>query len=183
MRVLVDTLTLCVHHSASFILPGLWEISITIMHFLDSIIAKARASRQTSCSPKAKTAALSKPRSARSDDGRRLHPARTETDIRQQADDLNLDLTGIRIEDPATSQYHQRYSQQLVGVAQTQRHDAGTGRAAGAGSAVFCRPDAAGRRCRRFDCRRRLHHWRSRALGASRSSGSSRDSTRFRVSC
>ena len=36
-----------------------------------------------------------------------------EAEIRKQADHLQLGLAGIRIEDPANSQYHQSYSEYL----------------------------------------------------------------------
>lgn len=39
-----------------------------------------------------------------------------EAEIRRQADAMSLDLTGIMLEDPATSQYHQSYSEQLYAL-------------------------------------------------------------------
>ena len=46
MSVLMDTLALSGHHSALFNIAGPWDFSITIMRLLDSIISKARSSRQ-----------------------------------------------------------------------------------------------------------------------------------------
>jgi phosphate acetyltransferase len=110
----MDTLAICVHYSAPFATPRLWDFSITIMQFLDSIVDKARSCRQTIVL-------------AEGEDGRVLeaaHRARqdaianciligNETVIREQARALNIDISGISIEDPADSQYHQRYSNTL----------------------------------------------------------------------
>jgi phosphate acetyltransferase len=84
------------------------------MQFLDSIVDKARSSRQTIVL-------------AEGDDSRVLEAAYraqkdtianciligNETAIRQQAGALDIDLGAISIEDPTTSQYHQRYSDTL----------------------------------------------------------------------
>jgi phosphate acetyltransferase len=115
----MDTLILCVHHSASFIAPGLREISINIMHFLDTIITKARANRQNVVLAEGEDirvieAAARAQREAIAD----CTLLGREPVIRQLADTLNLDLSAIRIEDPAVSQYHERYSQLLWEVRQ-----------------------------------------------------------------
>jgi phosphate acetyltransferase len=84
------------------------------MQLLDSIVSRARSRRQ-------------KIVLAEGEDPRVLEAAQRaqgdaiadcillgrEAEIRQQAAALKLDLTGIRLEDPATSQYHQSYSEQL----------------------------------------------------------------------
>jgi phosphate acetyltransferase len=87
------------------------------MQYLDSIITRARSSRQ-------------KIVLAEGEDSRVIEAAQRaqgdaiadcillgrEAEIRQQAAVLNLDLTGIRLEEPATSQYHQSYSEQLYAL-------------------------------------------------------------------
>jgi len=115
----MDTFILYVHHSASFIALGLREFSTNIMQFLDTIIAKARANRQKVVLAEGEDirvieAAARAQREAIADCillGR-------EPVIRRQADALNLDLSAISIEDPAVSQYHQRYSRLLWEVRQ-----------------------------------------------------------------
>ncbi len=84
------------------------------MQFFDSIIAKARGHRQTIVL-------------AEGDDPRILEAARRASDdgiahcilignvdaVQRQAGDSGIDLADIRIEDPADSQYHRRYSDEL----------------------------------------------------------------------
>ena len=84
------------------------------MQFLDSILARARANRQT--------IAL-----AEGEDARVIEAARriqddaiadcilvgNEAAIRQQAQSSGYELNDIKIEDPSASQYHQRYSEAL----------------------------------------------------------------------
>ncbi len=84
------------------------------MQFLDSILQKARARRQTIVL-------------AEGEDGRIIEAAQrarddrlancilvgNETAIRRQADESGHDLTDIKLEDPSASQYHKRYSKDL----------------------------------------------------------------------
>jgi phosphate acetyltransferase len=87
------------------------------MQFLDSIIHKAQTSRQTIVL-------------AEGEDSRVIEAAQRATDnkiancvlvgnentIRNRAGESGFNLTAIRIEDPSTSQYHQRYSKELWGL-------------------------------------------------------------------
>jgi phosphate acetyltransferase len=87
------------------------------MQFLDSIVDKARGNRQTIVL-------------AEGEDSRVLEAAQraqqntiancvligNETVMRQQAAALDIDIGGISIEDPGTSQYHQRYSNALYEI-------------------------------------------------------------------
>jgi phosphate acetyltransferase len=115
----MDTFILSVHHSASFIAPGLLEISINNMQFLDTIIAKARAHRQSIVLAEGEDIrVIAAAQRAQRDGFADCTLLGRETIIRQLADNLNLDLTSIRIEDPAASQYHERYSQLLWEVRQ-----------------------------------------------------------------
>lgn len=84
------------------------------MQFLDSIIRKAQTHRQTIVL-------------AEGEDNRIIDAAQRATAegiancvlvgnehaIRKRADESGFDLSGIRIEDPGASQYHQRYSKEL----------------------------------------------------------------------
>ncbi len=114
MPVFMDTPALSGHHSASFNIAGPWDFSISIMRFLDSIISKARSSRQKIVLAEGEDARVLKAaQRAQSDEIADCILLGRELEIRQQAAALGLDLTGIRLEDPATSQYHQSYSEQL----------------------------------------------------------------------
>ena len=115
----MDTLNLCVHHSASFTAPGLWDFSINIMQFLDSIIIKARANRQSIVLAEGEDIRIIEAATRAQRDGiANCILLGGESEIRQQADKLDLDLSAIRIEDPAASQYHERYSQLLFEIRQ-----------------------------------------------------------------
>jgi len=119
MRVLVDTFSLCVHHSASSNASGLWEFSINIMQFLDSIIAKARANRQSIVLAEGEDIRVIEAAERAQHEGiADCILLGREAEILQQADILDLDLSAIRIEDPAASQYHERYSRLLWEVRQ-----------------------------------------------------------------
>jgi phosphate acetyltransferase len=118
-RVLMDTFNLCVHHSASFIAPGLWDFSINIMQFLDSIIAKARTNRQSIVLAEGEDIRVIEAAVRAQRDGiANCVLLGHEPEIRQQADNIDLDLSAISIEDPAASQYHERYSQLLLEIRQ-----------------------------------------------------------------
>lgn len=117
MPVLMDTLALSGHHSASLNTAGLWEISIAIMQFLDSLIAKAHSRRQKIVLAEGEDArVLNAARRAQSDEIADCILLGRKTEIHQQAAALQLDLTGIRLEHPTTSQYHQSYSEQLYAL-------------------------------------------------------------------
>jgi len=92
----------------------LWDFSITIMLFLDSIIAKARSQRQKIVLAEGEDPrVLEAAHRAQGDGIADCILLGRAAEIRRQADALELDLTGIRLEDPTTSQYHQSYSEQL----------------------------------------------------------------------
>jgi phosphate acetyltransferase len=115
----MDTFNLCVHHSASFIAPEPWDFSIHIMRFLDSIIARARANRQSIVLAEGEDIrVIEAVERAQSNGIANCILLGREPEIRQQADNLGLDLSTINIEDPAASQHHQRYSQLLWEVRQ-----------------------------------------------------------------
>ena len=84
------------------------------MQFLDSILQKARDHRQTIVlaegeDPRVITAA----QRAQADGIANCVLIGKSDIIKQQADESGVSLTDIRIEDPGSSQYHQRYSQEL----------------------------------------------------------------------
>ncbi len=84
------------------------------MQFLDSLLHKARAHRQTVVlaegeDPRIVTAAGR----ARDDGIANCILVGDPSAIERQAGELDIDLTDIRIEDPRTSQYHQSYSKEL----------------------------------------------------------------------
>ena len=84
------------------------------MQFLDSILQKARDHRQTIVlaegeDPRIITAA----QRAQADGIANCVLIGKSDIIKQQADESGVRLTDIRIEDPGSSQYHQRYSQEL----------------------------------------------------------------------
>ena len=85
------------------------------MQFLDSILARARAERRTIVLAEGEDArVITAAHRARRDGIADCILLGSADGIRQQAAQLNLDLEGIRIEDPATSQYHQSYSGYLL---------------------------------------------------------------------
>ncbi len=102
------------HYSAPVPSLGLSVLSIPIMQFLDSLLHKARAHRQTIVlvegeDPRIITAAGR----ARDNGIANCVLVGDPSAIKRQADDLGIDLSDIKIEDPQTSQYHQSYSQAL----------------------------------------------------------------------
>lgn len=113
----MDTFVVSVHHSAPFIALELWDFSITIMQFLDSIIARARSSRKTIVLAEGEDARILEAARRAQDDGiANCILLGSEALISKQASALAIDLADISIEDPATSQYHERYSQQLLEI-------------------------------------------------------------------
>ena len=89
------------------------------MQFLDSIIAKARTNRQRIVLAEGEDIRVIKAaqRAQRESIAQCILLGR-EAPIRRLATTQGLDLADINIEDPATSQYHERYSQQLWGIRQ-----------------------------------------------------------------
>jgi phosphate acetyltransferase len=84
------------------------------MHFLDSILVKARSRRQKIVLAEGEDArVIEAAQRAHNDQVADCILLGREAEIHTQATALKLDLTGIRLEDPATSQYHQSYSEQL----------------------------------------------------------------------
>jgi len=84
------------------------------MQFLDSIADKARSSRQTIVLAEGEDSrVLEAARRAQHDAIANCILVGNETAIRERAAALDIDLGGISIEDPRTSQYHQRYSNAL----------------------------------------------------------------------
>ena len=87
------------------------------MLFLDSIIAKARTDRQRIVLAEGEDIrVIEAAQRAQSDGIAQCTLLGREAHIRQLATTQGLDLADINIEDPATSQYHERYSQQLWGI-------------------------------------------------------------------
>jgi phosphate acetyltransferase len=108
-----------VHHSAPLVATRLCDFSITIMQFLDSIIAKARTDRQRIVLAEGEDVRVIEAAQRAQRDGiAHCILLGREAQIRQLATTQGLDLADINIEDPATSQYHERYSQQLWGIRQ-----------------------------------------------------------------
>ena len=89
------------------------------MPFLDTIITKARAHRHSIVLAEGEDIRIieAAARAQREGIADCILLGR-EPVIRQLADNLNLDLSAISIEDPAASQYHERYSQLLLEVRQ-----------------------------------------------------------------
>lgn len=84
------------------------------MPFLDTILQKARNQRQTIVLAEGEDPRVIAAVQRAQDDGIANCVLIGEPAIiRQQADESGFSLTGIRIEDPGNSQYHQRYSQDL----------------------------------------------------------------------
>jgi len=84
------------------------------MQFLDSILQKARDPRQTIVLAEGEDPRIITAAQRAQVDGIANCVLIGKTDIiKQQADELGVSLTDIRIEDPGSSQYHQRYSQEL----------------------------------------------------------------------
>ena len=84
------------------------------MQFLDSILQKARDHRQTIVLAEGEDLRIITAAQRAQADGIANCVLIGKTDIiKQQADESGVSLTDIRIEDPASSQYHQRYSQEL----------------------------------------------------------------------
>jgi len=84
------------------------------MQFLDSILQKARDHRQTIVLAEGEDPRIISAAQRAQADGIANCVLIGKTDIiRQQADESGVSLTDIRIEDPGSSQYHQRYSQEL----------------------------------------------------------------------
>jgi len=84
------------------------------MQFLDSILQKARDHRQTIVLAEGEDPRIITAAQRAQADGIANCVLIGKTDIiKQQADESGVSLTDIRIEDPCSSQYHQRYSQEL----------------------------------------------------------------------
>ena len=84
------------------------------MQFLDSILQKARDHRQTIVLAEGEDPRIITAAQRAQADGIANCVLIGKTDIiKQQADESGLSLTDIRIEDPGSSQYYQRYSQEL----------------------------------------------------------------------
>ncbi len=84
------------------------------MQFLDSIVGKARNSHQTIVLAEGEDSrVLEAALRAQRDAIANCILVGNETAIREQAAKLDIDSGGISIEDPSTSQYHQRYSETL----------------------------------------------------------------------
>jgi phosphate acetyltransferase len=84
------------------------------MQYFDSILRKARSHRQTIVLAEGEDARIIKAAQRASDEAiAHCILVGNEAAIRSQAEQSGCSLADIRIEDPATSQYHQRYSQQL----------------------------------------------------------------------
>lgn len=89
------------------------------MQFLDSILQKARNHRQTIVLAEGEdTRVIAAAARARDDGIANCILVGKATAIQQQAQTSGYELTDIRIEDPKTSQYHQRYSQALFELRQ-----------------------------------------------------------------
>jgi phosphate acetyltransferase len=87
------------------------------MQYLDSIVSKARSRRKKIVLAEGRDArVIEAAQRAQGDAIADCILLGREAEIRQQAAALNLDLTGIRLEDPATSQYHQSYSEKLYAL-------------------------------------------------------------------
>ena len=113
----MDTLIVSVHHSAPFTALELRDFSITIMQFLDSIVARARSDRKTIVLAEGEDARIITAARRAQDDGiANCILLGREALIRKQASALAIDLADISIEDPATSQYHDRYSQLMLQI-------------------------------------------------------------------
>ena len=84
------------------------------MQFLDSILQKARDHRQTIVLAEGEDPRIITAAQRAQVDGIANCVLIGKADIiKQQADESGVSLTDIRIEDPGSSQYHQRYSQEL----------------------------------------------------------------------
>jgi len=84
------------------------------MQFLDSILQKARDHRQTIVLAEGEDPRIITAAHRAQVDGIANCVLIGKADIiKQQADESGVSLTDIRIEDPGSSQYHQRYSQEL----------------------------------------------------------------------
>ncbi len=87
------------------------------MQFLDSIIHKAQTSRQTIVLAEGEDSRVIEAAQRATDNGiANCVLVGNENTIRIRAGESGFNLTGIRIEDPSTSQYHQRYSKELWGL-------------------------------------------------------------------
>ncbi|MGI9290539.1 MAG: phosphate acyltransferase, partial [Gammaproteobacteria bacterium] len=110
----MDTNAICVHHSATNKTPCLSDYPIQSMQFLDSIVQKARQYRQLIALAEGEDPRIIEAAQRAQDDGiANCVLIGNKELIRQHATDLSCNLTDIRIEDPANSQYHQRYSAEL----------------------------------------------------------------------
>ena len=85
------------------------------MQFLDTIIARARSNPRTIVLAEGEDARIVNAARRASDDGiANCILLGNKARISQQAEAQDTDLTDISIEDPETSQYHERYSQLLL---------------------------------------------------------------------
>lgn len=115
--VVMDTLIVSVHHSAPFIPPKLRDFLITIMQYLDSIADKARSDRKTIVLAEGEDARIITAARRAQDDGiANCILVGSEALINNQASELAIDIGDIKVEDPTSSQYHERYSQQLLEI-------------------------------------------------------------------
>ena len=84
------------------------------MQYFDSILHKARSHRQTIVLAEGEDPRIIKAAQRASDEAiAHCILVGNEAAIRSQAQQAACNLVGIRIEDPSSSQYHQRYSQEL----------------------------------------------------------------------
>lgn len=87
------------------------------MQFLDSIIARARQQHKTIVLAEGEDARIITAAGRARDDGiAHCILLGNEAQVSKQAHSLAVDLADISIEDPATSQYHERYSRQLLEI-------------------------------------------------------------------
>ena len=90
------------------------------MQFLDSVANKARSSQKSIVLAEGEDARVLKAaQRAQRDEIANCVVIGNENTIRERAASLEIDLAGISIEDPQSSQYHQRYSDTLF---QLRRH-------------------------------------------------------------
>ena len=89
------------------------------MQFIDSVLARARASRQTIVLAEGEDPrVIEAARRAESDAIAHCILVGNEGAIRDQADSLGIDLDGIEVVDPATSDRHESYAERLFELRQ-----------------------------------------------------------------
>lgn len=103
-----------VHYSAPFGILELQDICIAIMQILDSILDRARSSPKTIVLAEGEdTRVIEAAWAANNDSIANCVLLGNGSRIQAHADDLKIDISGIDILDPLTSQYHESYSRQL----------------------------------------------------------------------